>query len=323
MEMSQKKGKDLATSIILEDLLGNESSPALPISEKQTTSETVKNDLTIKEEFKKQQNTQPLFKLKNKEQELGTATMATPHQDKTVQLDVTQMNKPKEEKSSFVIEDQVRQSVGRFATHRGGRGGVNTATVASLAQSENLKLAQQRIIELEKSLEKVREDNIQLVTAGDLMRKKADELMARLESLEAKYQLDLSSFKDEKELLKATLSSRDQEMNRLKSQIDEMELRLSSTVQKVRVRERELENRLELVKMENAALIQNKDEFILELKRQIDQLNMELDNFRNKGQELNRQLTDKQEMLKRTVKALRIALTMLEGAEDTVNKKAK
>ena len=63
-------------------------------------------------------------------------------------------------------------------------------------------------------------------------------------------------------------------------------------------------------------LIRNKDEMILEAKRQIDQLNMELTNYRNKNQELNRVTSDKQEMLRRTVKALRLALSMLEGEEE-------
>ncbi len=95
-------------------------------------------------------------------------------------------------------------------------------------------------------------------------------------------------------------------------------MRLSTNIQKIRVRERELENRLELVKMESQALVRNKDEIILDLKRQFDQLNMELDNYRSKGHDLNKQLTDKQDMLRRTVKALRIALSMLEGDEEIV-----
>src|SRR5690606_17266616 len=96
----------------------------------------------------------------------------------------------------------------------------------------------------------------------------------------------------------------------------EYEVRLSTNLQKIRVRERELENRLELVKVEGSALVRSKDEMILDMKRQIDQLNMELENYRNKGQELNQRLHEKQEMLRRTVKALRLALTMLEGGED-------
>ena len=43
----------------------------------------------------------------------------------------------------------------------------------------------------------------------------------------------------------------------------------------------------------------------------------ELNNYRAKNQELNKQTNDKQEQLRRTVKALRLALSMLEGEEET------
>lgn len=231
-------------------------------------------------------------------------------------------SKGEKKKSAFgAAVDNVRQSVGRFAPVRSG--GVMGPAEASLAQSENLRIAQQRILELEKAMERLRGENEKLVTAGEMIRKKADQLLAQNEATESKYHLDVSSLTEEKDLLKNSLSSKDQEIEKLKAQLDEMELRLSTTLQKIRVRERELENRLELVKMESAALIRNKDEIILELKRQMDQVSMELDNYRHKGQELNKQLNDKQEMLKRTVKALRIALTMLEGADANPMKKAK
>jgi hypothetical protein len=87
-------------------------------------------------------------------------------------------------------------------------------------------------------------------------------------------------------------------------------------VHKIRNRERELENRLELVKVENQALLRSKDEYTLELKRQLDQSRLEIENYRNKSQELKRRFDDKQEILRRTVKTLRLALTMLEGEED-------
>ena len=84
----------------------------------------------------------------------------------------------------------------------------------------------------------------------------------------------------------------------------------------------ELENRLEISKMENAALIRNKDEIILDMKRQKDHLVNELENYRTKGQELYKQINEKQETLRRTVKALRLALTLLEGNNDGSGHKA-
>lgn len=211
---------------------------------------------------------------------------------------------------------EVKASVGRYSPLKSG--GFSSATEASLATSENLRIAQNRILELEQEIARLRADNEQLAAAGETMRRKADELLGQNASLEDKLQRNIENKNQEIELLRHSNSQKEKESSAIKLKIEELETRLSTNIQKIRVRERELENRLELAKMEGTALIRSKDEIILDLKRQLDQSNMELENYRNKGQELNRQISDKQEMLRRTVKALRIALSMLEGDEEAV-----
>ena len=176
------------------------------------------------------------------------------------------------------------------------RGGASS-TEAALAQSESLRIAQSRILELEHELERIRLQNEELGAAGETLRRRADELMAGNTKRESDYQNAVSIFKQEKENLASTKVALQVDLQAQKQKTEELELRISTNIQKIRVRERELENRLELVKMESAALIRNKDEIILELKRQIDQINLELTNYRNKNQELNRITIDKQEML--------------------------
>jgi DNA repair exonuclease SbcCD ATPase subunit len=218
-------------------------------------------------------------------------------------------------------EDKVRSSIGRFASSQAA----HSPAGAALAQSENLRIAQTRILDLEQEIERIRQENEQLAAVGETLRKRSDEYAARLESASAKSERDKETHQQEKQLLTQNLEAKAKEVEELSLKIDELEMRLSTNIQKIRVRERELENRLELVKMESQALVRNKDEIILDLKRQLDQINLELDNYRNKGHDLNKQLNDKQDMLRRTVKALRIALSMLEGDEEIVKplKKAK
>ena len=212
-------------------------------------------------------------------------------------------------------EIQVRASVGRFA---GGlrSGGLISTTEAALAQSETLRIAQGRLLEFETELERLRLQNEELAAAAETLQRRTDELNAMNQKREYDMQNNKNTFQQEKEILTRSKDALQGELAHSRQKVDEMELRLSTNIQKIRVRERELENRLELVKMESAALIRSKDEMILDLKRQIDQFNLELNNYRNKNQELNRQTTDKQEMLRRTVKALRLALSMLEGEEE-------
>lgn len=239
--------------------------------------------------------------------------------DETERLSESQMHqalhKPVERKEPEPKETEaVRASVGRFASMRSTAG--SNSTEAALAQSESLRIAQGRLLELEKEIERLRVQNEELGAAAETLRRRADELLAVNNRREADYQNAIGSFEQEKQILTTSKEAIGREAEQLRRRNEEMELRLSSNIQKIRVRERELENRLELIKMESQALIRSKDEMILELKRQIDQLNIELNNYRNKNQELNRQTNDKQEMLRRTVKALRLALSMLEGEED-------
>lgn len=228
---------------------------------------------------------------------------------------------PEKKKSS---KEVIKAGVGRYAPNRVV--GPQSTTEAALARSENLRIAQNRILELEQEVERLRIENEQLAAAGETIRRRADELMGRVESAEARCESIKNLAEEEKQLLQESLEGKERQYQGVQSKIEELESRLSTNIQKIRVRERELENRLELVRMESAALIRSKDELILDLKRQMDQLNMELENYRTKGQELNKSINDKQEMLRRTVKALRLALSMLEGEDEAVvkgQKKAK
>lgn len=211
--------------------------------------------------------------------------------------------------------DRVRASVGRFATLR--TSGAGSATEAALVQSESLRIAQGRILELEQEIERLRTQNEELGAAGETLRRRTDELLSQNQKRENDYENLQQTFEQEKAILASSKEALQRDLEQQRRKSEELELRISTNIQKIRVRERELENRLELVKMEGAALIRSKDEMILELKRQMDQINLELNNYRSKNQELNRQTTDKQEMLRRTVKALRLALSMLEGEEES------
>lgn len=211
----------------------------------------------------------------------------------------------------------VKVSVGHF---RGGRGSANVLTSmdASLAQAENLKLAQQRILDLEKEVEQLRGENEELASAGEIVRSRMDELAVRISNLEKEKTEQRESAQSEMLILKGNLQYKENEVAKARLKVDELETRLKSDFKKIRVRERELENRLELLRAEKTALVQSKDEYILEQKRKIDQLSQELDNYRRKCLELNKTIEANQEQVKRTERALRLALTNLEAKEENL-----
>ncbi len=199
----------------------------------------------------------------------------------------------------------------------GGGKGKGSPFETQFAQAENLKLAQNRILDLEKEIERLRKDNELLSSAAEISRQRMDELAQQIHHLE-RQKHDLKEVNEsELQIFKEGLTAKDSEILRLRNKVDELESRLSNDLRKVRVRERELENRLELSKAEKAALLRAKDDNILELKRKTESLESEVENYQNKIIELSQKIELNQEQFARTVRALRLALTNLEVSDGT------
>lgn len=310
--MGDKKGKALALEL-MDDLL-NEDGDESVVNQGKAKKNEVKGKIPDVEDIEIETFDAHRTEISNKT-EISDPQQTLPEvggdEDRTMRINPTQNHQTA---PIAPPDNKVRASVGKFGAFRSS--GPASASEAALAQSENLRIAQQRLTEFEQEIERLRLQNEELAAAGETLRRRTDELSASNQRRESDYQHAVSTFAQEKEILINSKEAVQRNFEELRQKNEELELRISTNIQKIRVRERELENRLELVKMESAALIRSKDEMILELKRQSDQLNLELNNYRTKNQELNRLTTDKQEMLRRTVKALRLALSMLEGEEE-------
>lgn len=188
---------------------------------------------------------------------------------------------------------------------------------ATLRQSESLRIAQNRILDLENELERIRRENEQLAAAGETLRRRADDLASKSENLVSTLLEKEKIYEEERKLMQAHLRGKDREASDQKQKLDELEQRLESNFKKIRVRERDLEHRLEIAKVEHVNLLSSKDKMILDLKRQVDQLTTEGEYSKAKSHEMYNQFKDKQDTVRRVVRALRIALSILEGEDDS------
>lgn len=203
-------------------------------------------------------------------------------------------------------------------------GSVYTSGDASLIQAENLKIAQSHIQDLESEVDKLRKENEELASAGEVIQKRCDELQSRANEVERQKSMSDEQHQAEQVVLRDNLSYKEQHIKELQKKVEELDHRLKQDFRKIRVRERELENRLEIAKQERSALAKAKDDVILELKRKLDLLQIEVESYREKTLDLNRQITSNEEQFKRTVRALRLALTNLEVSDEgKVIKKAE
>lgn len=186
-----------------------------------------------------------------------------------------------------------------------------------LKNSEHLRIAQRKINELEEELTKLRRENDDLASAGDTYKKLNDEYYGEIENLKTKLYDHKQTSNQEIKLLKRIGQNKDKQITEFKQQIDEFKSRIDNNFQRVRKREKDLEHRLEIAKIEDAAVVKSKDQLILDLKRRIDEISLESDNFRKKSQENYQELQKKQQVVRGVIRALRIALTKLEGDDDS------
>lgn len=185
----------------------------------------------------------------------------------------------------------------------------------NLIQSESLRLAQNKIASLEEELESQRRDNEKLIAAAEVLEERMDHLRAENEELRREKRAYIQDFSNEKEVLMATLEEGRKKTAKLEKIKTQLEKRLSRDLQSIRARENSLENRIEIMKLENGVLQKEKDKLIIDLRRDIYKIQGNLKMFQKKNQELKSQLNQGRESLRKTVSVLRATVNNLEGAE--------
>ncbi|MFN3698225.1 MAG: hypothetical protein ACK4VO_12375 [Pseudobdellovibrio sp.] len=214
-------------------------------------------------------------------------------------------------------DDKVKISVGQIRNNASPSGYASWGAVDSnLVQAENLKMAQEKILELERENEKVRQQNEDLISASEIVKERADLLNAQLLEFKNDREALEQSFKNELAILKKQLERKDGELHKAVAKADDLDSKIKFDLKKIRIRERELENRLELIRAEKNALMKSKDEQILDLKRKLDQVQLEVESYRQKCVDLNKIIETSQDSFKRTARALRLAMANLELQEE-------
>jgi len=182
-----------------------------------------------------------------------------------------------------------------------------------LKNADYIKFAQGKIKNLEKDLANLRIETQELALAGSHFKALAEEREQRNKSLEAKVSELQSTSVEEKKILNSALEAKETKIGLLQERVESLEVELESKYNRLRVRERELESRLEILKQEQDAVASSKDDLILRVKKQNNALTADLDRARAQSQKSASLLQDKEDALRRTIKALKLSLTMLES----------
>ena len=188
-----------------------------------------------------------------------------------------------------------------------------------LIQSESLRVAQDKIKELEEELIQIRKHNESVLSASEILKSNNVSLKQDLENIEHKNNEQKNSFKEEKEILMSALSSAKENIDKLKAKNKELDKKISGYFYNLRNRESSLEGRIEILKMENSILQREKDNKILKFKKDIENNKYKMESLHKENQELKALLRKLKDSSSRAVSALRATVFNLEGAKEPDN----
>lgn len=186
-----------------------------------------------------------------------------------------------------------------------------SSTIRSLRDDREILLV--KIAKLEEERNGYQQDYVTM--KADLDDKKIEISLIKKrhadENNNLRYQLSLSE--DKRAML--------EEKNKLlRQEFDKLSQKVRVDFSKIQMREKELENQLELLKSDSEIQIRNRDSKILDLKRKIDTLEFDMENITHKESESRNVKLELENKLDKTIKTLRLAITSLEADDEDLKK---
>lgn len=182
-----------------------------------------------------------------------------------------------------------------------------------LKQSEHLRIAQDKINELEKELDELRRQNHELSNDAESIATLNETYSGQIENLKMELTHIRLTLSEEVKILRHSMHEKERQLNEMKQSNSDLKSKVESNFKSIRKRERDLEYRLELAKVDEAALLKSKDKMILDLRREVEKKEQERTAFERKNKEHFQKIQEQQQTVRTVVRALRIALTRLEG----------
>ncbi len=182
------------------------------------------------------------------------------------------------------------------------------------ALSTQLKTTREQLTSLEETLKLEKAKNVELGHVAGEQKRKIDDFdkikivekeILQNEMDDLKFQFKAKS--DKARLTESKLREAAEETERLKD-------RVRTDIRKIRVREKELENRLEIIKKDSEALLSARENKIVELKRKLDLLEFNMDLLQDQYQREKENTASFKDRFQRAGQAVRVASRILEGS---------
>jgi len=164
-------------------------------------------------------------------------------------------------------------------------------------------------------LESLSQQNQQLITELDELQRHSARLQAEMEEERRDHQEQLvvlrSDFEDKLRQAGAT----QEQVKELIRQKEDFKEKIREDLKRIKLKERELENKYDLLKNDTQTLLDSKDRQILEIKKKADALDLELEQYDDRIRESSRILNEVSVKKRRLIDTLKLAIQLLEDID--------
>ena len=157
--------------------------------------------------------------------------------------------------------------------------------------------------------------------------KELESLRRREDALKSENQVIKGNFDEQILLVKSDYEERLRHSGNVESQADELNQRreewkekVKEDLKRIKLKERELENKYELLKRDTQALLDSKDKHVLELKKKNDAFELEMESIEERLRQSNAVLTAISAKKKRLIETMRLAIALLEEIDRSEEK---
>lgn len=246
------------------------------------------------------------------EPEVKPVVIAAPKEEKTStkikkKKEVKEEREEKEESRAVQVERPMGQELREISGAYSAELERMQATLSNLRTDREELLSRIQMMEEEKLLH-----NRQTLN----MRAELDEKKIELSIARKKMNEEISSLKDRVRLEEERRLILEEKNRILREELDKSAQKNRIDVKKVQLHERELEQRLELLKADSETQIRNRDLKILELKRKIDGMEFDMESMQSQEKRTVESRFELEDKLEKAIKTLRNAISVLEDESD-------
>lgn len=160
--------------------------------------------------------------------------------------------------------------------------------------------------------------NRDLLSEMEALRRREEHARAELKELRERHDDDIVRLKSDYEEKIRLSGGYEEQVEELHRRREEWKDKVKEDLKRIKLKERELENKYELLKRDMQALLESKDKHVLELKKKNDALELEMESLEDRLRQGNSVLGSIDSKKKRLIETMRLAITLLEDIDRSV-----